>query len=52
MCLSADMERWKALLNVVNKHSGFIKYDKFLNFRLRKDLSVSEEIFCFVELAS
>lgn len=37
------MERWKAILNKVNKHSGFIKYDQFLNSGLRKDLSVSEE---------
>jgi len=46
------MELWKARLNTVNKHSGFIKYDKFLNFGLRKDLSVSEERFRFMELAS
>jgi len=52
MRLSEDMERWKALLNMVNKYSGFIKYDKFLNFGLRKDLSVSEEWFSFKELAS
>jgi hypothetical protein len=52
MCLSEGMERWKAILNMVNKYSGFIKYDQFLNSGLRKDLSVSEELFCFMELAS
>jgi len=52
MRVSEDMERWKALLNKVNKFSGFIKYDKFLNFGLRKDPSVSEEWFSFIALAS